>query len=100
MRRFCGLPGAAFTARKRRPSHLRWIGGVSPFCAMHSARSRLLYANRYFTKREFDRIYRRMVFAEPFLRFAGALIDGGGAASSFAAPLRGAKMAKEAMNAR
>ncbi len=75
-------------------------GGVSPFCAMHSARSRLLYANRYFTKREFDRIYRRTVFAEPFLRFAGALIDGGGAASSFAAPLRGAKMAREAMNSR
>lgn len=74
--------------------------GVSPFCAMHSARSRLLYANRYFTRRAFDRIYRRTVFAEPFLRFVRALLGGGRPFSSFAAPLRGAKMAKEAMNAR
>jgi GT2 family glycosyltransferase len=72
--------------------------GVSPFCAMHSARSRLLYAHRYFTIQEFHKIYNRTVFAEPFLRFARAVLDGGDPFSSFAAPLRGAKMAKEAIH--
>lgn len=69
--------------------------GVSPFCAMHSAKSRLIYAHRYFAKRDFDRIYRRTVLAESFLRFARALSSGRNPFSAFMAPLRGARMAKE-----
>lgn len=73
--------------------------GVSPFCAMHLARSRLIYAQRYFPKREFERIYRRTVLIEPFLRFARAVWNGKDAFASFVAPLRGAKLAKKAKNA-
>ena len=72
-------------------------GGVSPFCATHLARSRLLYAHRYFNRREYGRIYRRTVLAEPFLRFFRAALCGGQPVSSFLAPLRGAKLAREAI---
>ena len=70
-------------------------GGVSPFCAMQMARSRLIYSARYFTEQEFKCIYHRTIYAEPFLRFVKALLTGYNPISAYTAPLRGARSAME-----
>lgn len=84
-----------YSAEARAVHFCGCAGGVSSFCLRHSARSRLVYAHRYFSRKDYAAIRRRTLFVEPALRFGNALITGQNPFGAFMAPIKGAALAKK-----
>ena len=74
--------------------HALHLGGgsetVRAFCVRQHVKSRILYAKRYFSKKETRRLWLSAVFLEPFCRAAQAVFQGTNPITAFFAPVIGA----------